>query len=70
MPFVGRKAEVTQLEQAHARATQGQLVYARIVGEEGVGKRRLVAEVMEAARRSGELVVEVVPDPHWAGVPY
>jgi serine/threonine protein kinase len=43
---------------------------ARIVGEAGVGKTRLLREFMVLAEAAGELVVETGPDPWWAEVGY
>ncbi|TAK26959.1 MAG: hypothetical protein EPO40_18435 [Myxococcaceae bacterium] len=70
LPFLGRDAELSMVELAHARATSGLLVSLRIMGEEGCGRNRLLRTVAEAALRSGERVVRVGPDAAWAGVPY
>ncbi len=70
LPFVGRDAELSQVELARARAADGTLVSLRVVGEEGSGKHRLVQTALESARRAGDLVVCVGPDPRWAGVAY
>jgi serine/threonine-protein kinase len=70
LPFVGRDAELSKLELARARAGEGALVALRIVGEEGVGKHRLLVTAMETARRAGDLVVCAGPDPTWSGVAY
>ncbi len=70
LPFLGRDAELSLIELAHARAASGLLVSIRVMGEEGSGRSRLVRTVAEAARRSGERVVRVGPDAAWAGVPY
>ncbi len=71
LPFVGRDAELSQVELARARAADGTLVALRVVGDEGSGKHRLIQTVLESARRrAGDLVVCVGPDPRWAGVAY
>ena len=70
LPFLGRDAELSLVELAHARATSGLLTSLRIMGDEGSGRNRLLRTVAEAARRNGERVVRVGPDATWAGVPY
>ena len=60
-PFVGRDAELAQLHRALAQARQGQGQVAAIVGEPGVGKSRLVLELMRSARAEGWLVLEARP---------
>jgi tetratricopeptide (TPR) repeat protein len=55
--FVGRDAELEQLRQALARATQGHGQVVAIVGEPGVGKSRLVWEVTQSHRVHGWLVL-------------
>jgi class 3 adenylate cyclase/tetratricopeptide (TPR) repeat protein len=56
--FVGRDAELAELEAAlrAARAGQGQIV--ALVGEAGVGKSRLLHEFLGTCRSAGCLVVE------------
>ncbi|MDB4932863.1 MAG: serine/threonine protein kinase [Myxococcaceae bacterium] len=70
LPFLGRDAELSMVELAHARAAAGLMVSLRITGDEGSGRNRLLRTVAEAARRNGERVVRVGPDAAWAGVPY
>jgi tetratricopeptide (TPR) repeat protein len=55
--FVGRSAEIAQLERVQARAHQGRGQIAAIVGEAGVGKSRLVHELTHSHRFQGWLVL-------------
>jgi DNA-binding NtrC family response regulator/tetratricopeptide (TPR) repeat protein len=55
-PLVGRGPELAQLRQTLARAAAGHGQVVAIVGEPGVGKSRLVWEVMRAQRDQGWLV--------------
>ena len=53
--FVGRRAELAQLERAFERARQGEPSLVLVAGEAGVGKSRLVAEFVERAEVEGGL---------------
>ena len=53
---------------ARRRAVHRGLVSARIVGEPGSGKTRLLSEFLEQTRSRGDLVVMVGPDPFFADV--
>ena len=53
-PFVGREAEVAQLEQALLALCQGQGQIVALLGEAGIGKTRLLEQVRESTR-GGEL---------------
>ena len=55
-PLVGRGPELEQLRHALARAAAGHGQVVAIVGEPGVGKSRLVWEVMRAHRDQGWLI--------------
>ena len=58
LPLVGREAEIDQLREILRRAWAGQGHAVAVVGEAGVGKTRLLAEVAaEAARRGGRVLV-------------
>jgi serine/threonine-protein kinase len=46
------------------------LTAARVVGEPGVGKTRLLREFLASAKAAGDLVVEAGPDPWWAEASY
>ncbi|OXM65926.1 helix-turn-helix transcriptional regulator [Amycolatopsis vastitatis] len=56
-PFVGRHRELGQLEQLLAEAATGVAGTAEVVGEPGMGKTRLLAELAVRARRAGWLVL-------------
>jgi tetratricopeptide (TPR) repeat protein len=56
--FVGRAAEVEHLRRALEQAGQGQGQIAAVVGEPGVGKSRLVFELIHSHRVEGWLVLE------------
>jgi class 3 adenylate cyclase len=49
-PFVGRQAELTALQQALERAGAGQEQVVAIIGEPGVGKSRVVYEIIHSHR--------------------
>ena len=55
-PLVGRGPELEQLRHALARAAAGHGQVVAVVGEPGVGKSRLVWEVMRAHRDQGWLI--------------
>jgi tetratricopeptide (TPR) repeat protein len=55
--FVGRTEELARLAAAGDRATGGSPTAVLIGGEAGVGKTRLVGEVVAAARRAGATVL-------------
>jgi DNA-binding SARP family transcriptional activator len=52
-PLVGREADVVALDEAWQRARSGTPTYAVLTGEPGIGKSRLAAELVAAARRGG-----------------
>ncbi len=56
--FVGRTAEIEQLERVQARAQRGRGQIAAIVGEAGVGKSRLVHELTHSHRLRGWLTLQ------------
>jgi class 3 adenylate cyclase/tetratricopeptide (TPR) repeat protein len=56
--FVGRDAELDQLRTALDRARTGQGQVLALVGEAGVGKSRLIWEVVHSHRTDGWLVLE------------
>ena len=69
-PFVGRETEMEALHQAleRARAGHGQVV--GCVGEAGVGKSRLVYEVVHSHRTRGWLVLESASVSYGKATPY
>jgi serine/threonine-protein kinase len=68
LPFIGRHDDLAWLEARRAEARS--LTGARVVGEIGVGKTRLVREFLETASKAGDVVVQTGPDPAWAEVGY
>ena len=54
-PFVGRKDELDQLVAAFRRMRRGQAQVVSLVGEAGIGKSRLVAELMARLERDARL---------------
>jgi class 3 adenylate cyclase len=69
-PFVGRQAELAQLQRLIDRATAGHGQVVALVGEPGVGKSRLVGEFVESHRAHGWLVVEGASVSHATTTPY
>jgi serine/threonine-protein kinase len=69
LEFVGREDDLLWLDDRLVDAKTS-LVGARIVGDVGMGKTRLLREFLEKVRGSGRAVVEVTPDPGWAEVGY
>jgi serine/threonine-protein kinase len=69
LEFVGREEDLAWLQDRLADA-RSSLIGARIVGDVGMGKSRLLGEFLEDARVAGHAVVEVGPDPGWAEVGY
>lgn len=53
LPMVGRQAELAQIKKKLRLAQQGQAQTVGIVGEAGIGKSRLVAEVIQEAQEMG-----------------
>ena len=54
-PFVGRDDELEQLVAAFRRMRRGQAQAVSLVGEAGIGKSRLIAELMARLTREGQL---------------
>jgi serine/threonine-protein kinase len=69
LPLVGRDDDLAWLGDRR-REAETAVVGARIVGEPGVGKTRLLAEFLEIVARKGDHVVLTGPDPYWAEVAY
>ena len=69
LEFVGRDDDLLWLDDRLIDA-KSSLVGARIVGDVGMGKSRLLREFLEKVRTIGHSVVEVTPDPGWAEVGY
>jgi serine/threonine-protein kinase len=68
LPFIGRTEDLAWLEERRADARS--LAGARIVGDVGIGKTRLVREFLDVAAAAGDVVVQTGPDPAWAEVGY
>jgi len=69
LEFVGREDDLLWLDDRLVDA-KSSLVGARIVGDVGMGKTRLLREFLEKVKGAGHPVVEVRPDPGWAEVGY
>jgi len=68
--FVGRDTEIEALQQALARASAGHGQVVACVGEAGVGKSRLVYEVVHSHRTQGWLVLESASVSYGKATPY
>ena len=69
LAIVGRDDELAWLEDRRESA-KSRLVAARLVGEPGSGKTRLMQELGRFAEMDGDLIVHAGPDPHLAEVPH
>ena len=68
--FVGRQPELETLQQALAQAQAGHGQVVALVGEAGVGKSRLVYEVVHSHRTQGWLVLESASVSYGKATPY
>jgi class 3 adenylate cyclase/tetratricopeptide (TPR) repeat protein len=69
-PFVGRQQELEVLQQALTRAQTGHGQVVALVGEAGVGKSRLVHEVLHSHRTQGWRVLESASVSYGKATPY
>jgi class 3 adenylate cyclase/tetratricopeptide (TPR) repeat protein len=69
-PFVGRQPELEALHQALARAQTGHGQLVALVGDAGVGKSRLVYEVIHSHRTQGWRVLESASVSYGKTTPY
>ena len=69
LPLVGRDDDLAWLEARRAEA-KSTLIGARLVGEPGIGKTRLLREFLVKSGGAGDTVVVTGPDPVWAEVGY
>ena len=67
LPFVAREGELAWLG-ARRAAASASMCAARLVGEQGAGKSRLMREFLMEAAKDGDIIVETGPDPWWAQV--
>ncbi len=66
-PFlVGRQRELEAIE-SERKSAQGRVVSVNVIGESGVGRTRLLAEIAERADRAGDIVIGA--GPHESGAP-
>jgi class 3 adenylate cyclase/tetratricopeptide (TPR) repeat protein len=68
--FVGREMELVALQQALARAEAGHGQAVALIGEAGVGKSRLVYELVHSHRTQGWLVLESASVSYGKATPY
>ena len=69
LDFVGRDEDLLWLDDRLGDA-KSSLIGARIVGDVGMGKTRLLGEFLSKVKSAKNLVIEVRPDPGWAEVGY
>lgn len=69
LPLLGREEDVRWLDTRRTEATKS-LLGARIIGEPGMGKTRLLSEFLTRACESGDDIVVATPDPAWVEVGY
>jgi class 3 adenylate cyclase/tetratricopeptide (TPR) repeat protein len=69
-PFVGRQPELAALHRALAQAQAGHGQAVALVGDAGVGKSRLVYEVIHSHRTQGWLVLESASVSYGKATPY
>jgi serine/threonine-protein kinase len=69
LPLVGRDDDLSWLEDRRNEARTS-LVSARVIGDHGMGKTRLLREFLAVSAASGDVVVVTGPDPAWAEVGY
>jgi serine/threonine-protein kinase len=67
LPFVAREEVIRWLEERHDESAFT-TASAHLVGEAGIGKTRLLREVVARWTARGDIVVVVEPDPAWAKV--
>ena len=64
LPFLGRDAEMSALQERFARARAGEAQCVVLVGEAGIGKTRLAEELCMQAVLAGACVERVATQPH------
>jgi class 3 adenylate cyclase/tetratricopeptide (TPR) repeat protein len=68
--FVGREDEIGRLSRARADAGTGRGQVVAVVGDPGIGKSRLVYELLESCRRDGWRIAEGRTVAHGRATPY
>src|SRR3954471_3442366 len=69
LPLLAREEDLNWLEDRRQRV-RGSLAGARLIGEPGARKTRLLRELLGRARAEGDLTVLTGPDPFFAEVAY
>jgi serine/threonine-protein kinase len=69
LPLVGRDDDLGWLEDRRNEA-RASLVPARVIGDPGMGKTRLLREFLAVSSAAGDVVVTTGPDPAWSEVGY
>ena len=69
LPVVGREEDLAWLHDRRNDA-KSSLVGARVVGDSGMGKSRLLDEFLASCLAAGDVVVRTGPDPAWSEVGY
>jgi serine/threonine-protein kinase len=69
LPLTAREEDLAWLAARRAEV-DGSTLGARLLGDHGVGKTRLLAELRDDAAAAGDFVVATGPDPWWADLPY
>jgi serine/threonine-protein kinase len=69
LPFLERGEDLEWLEARRTDAGSG-LVAARIIGDPGIGKTRLLTEFLRASAEQGDITALTGPDPTWAEIGY
>ncbi len=69
LTLVGRDEDLAWLNDRRNDA-KSSLIGARVVGDSGMGKTRLLKEFLTKCRAAGDVVVITGPDPNWAEVGY
>jgi serine/threonine protein kinase len=69
LAFAGREDDLDWLDVLRAEVGTT-ITTARLIGDHGVGKSRLLTEFLRTAAGSGDIVVRTQPDPWWSEVGY
>jgi tRNA A-37 threonylcarbamoyl transferase component Bud32 len=69
LPLLGREDDLAWLDDRRRQVERG-VSGARVIGEPGAGKTRLLREFGERAQADGDKVVLIGPDPWWAEAAY